>query len=342
MNINNLVRPNIQKMVAYSSARHEFTGAATTFLDANENPFDTGFNRYPDPLQHAVKAKLSQIKGVPEENIFLGNGSDEAIDLLMRIFCRPQVDHILTLPPTYGMYKVSAAISDIENRMIPLTADFQPKVDDILNAANAFSKLLFICSPNNPTGNDIELERIEALIQGFKGIVVVDEAYIDFAAQPSCTQFLKKHNNLVVLQTFSKAWGLAGIRLGMAFASSAIIQLFNKVKPPYNVNQLTQEAALKALENEAAQQSWVQTIKTQRTWLNQQLGALGMVKKIHPTHANFILAQFENPKKVYQYLVEKGIIIRDRTTVLLCDDCLRITVGTEGENRFLIESLKEY
>ncbi len=342
MNINNLVRPNIQKMVAYSSARHDFTGEATTFLDANENPFDTGFNRYPDPLQHAVKAKLSKIKSVPAKNIFLGNGSDEAIDLLMRIFCRPQVDHILTLPPTYGMYKVSAAISDIENRMIPLTSDFQPKVEEILNAANAFSKLLFICSPNNPTGNDIELERIEALIQGFKGIVVVDEAYIDFAGQPSCTQFLEKYNNLVVLQTFSKAWGLAGIRLGMAFASEEIIQLFNKVKPPYNVNQLTQEAALKALENEAAQQSWVQTIKMQRAWLAQQLTELNIVKKIHPTNANFILAQFENPKKIYQYLVQQGIIIRDRTNVLLCDDCLRITVGIEEENKFLIESLKNY
>lgn len=339
--IQQLVRPNIQKMVAYSSARHDFTGTATVFLDANENPFDTGFNRYPDPVQKMVKAKISKLKSVPYENIFLGNGSDEAIDLLMRIFCEPRQDHILTLPPTYGMYKVSAAIADVANRTIPLTPDFQPKVEEILKAANEQSKLLFICSPNNPTGNDIELNRIEQLIQGFNGIVVIDEAYIDFSNQSSCLQFLKQYNNLVVLQTFSKAWGLAGLRLGMAFASAEIIALFNKVKPPYNINQLTQATILNELDKYKTQQKRVDIIREERVRLQNGLGALAIVKKVYPTNANFILAQFENPKKVYQYLVDKGIVIRDRSDVILCNGCLRITVGTPEENKILMAALRE-
>lgn len=339
--IHQLVRPNIQKMVAYASARHEFTGQASIFLDANENPFDTGFNRYPDPLQKAVKAKISALKNVPIEQIFLGNGSDEAIDLLIRIFCEPRIDHILTLPPTYGMYKVSAAVSDVAVKRVNLTTDYQPRVDAILAAATPQSKILFICSPNNPTGNSIQLDLIEQLLQEFEGIVVVDEAYIDFASQRSTISFLAKYPNLVVLQTFSKAWGLAGIRLGMAFASKEIIDLFNKVKPPYNVNQLTQEAALKALEEQTTQKLWVSMILEQRTVIADALKQLLIVEKVYPSDANFILAKFQQPRKIYEYLIQQGIIIRDRSKVVLCEDCLRITVGKSNENQMLIKILSE-
>lgn len=340
--LNTLVRPNIIKLKPYSSARDEFKGTAEVYLDANENPFDTGLNRYPDPLQWKVKEKISVLKDVPTENIFLGNGSDEVIDLLVRIFCEPSEDHILTLPPTYGMYQVSADIANVEIRLVPLMTDFQPDVDKILAAADEYSKILFLCSPNNPTGNSLQLDKIRALLTNFSGIVAVDEAYIDFSAQKSCTELLSEFPNLVVMQTFSKAWGLAGIRLGMAFASTEIIHYFNKVKPPYNINQLTQTAALEALQNKAQQEQMVQTIIGQRALLQQYLISLEFVKRIYPSDANFLLVKVQDSKGAYQYLVEQGIIVRDRSNVALCEGCLRITVGTPEENEKLVQALVEF
>lgn len=342
MEIANLVRPNIRKLVPYSSARSEFKGKAEVFLDANENPFETGLNRYPDPLQWKLKAAISQLKGVPAEQIFLGNGSDEAIDLVVRIFCEPRQDHILILPPTYGMYQVSADIADVGIRSVSLTPDFQPDVDAILAAADEHSKILFICSPNNPTGNDVELERIRSLCAQFKGIVVVDEAYIDFSNQASCTSLLSEFPNLIVLQTFSKAWGMAGIRLGMAFASTEIIQLFNKVKPPYNINQLTQQIALEALEtSQDDYQQLLSTLLSERERLIKGLGELKFVEKIFPSDANFILVKMDDPNGTYQYLVEEGIIVRNRNSVHLCAGSLRITVGRPEENDALLTALNK-
>ncbi|NJN76922.1 MAG: histidinol-phosphate transaminase, partial [Saprospiraceae bacterium] len=265
------------------------------------------FNRYPDPLQYAVKERISKIKNVAIDNIFLGNGSDEAIDLLMRIFCEPRIDEIMILPPTYGMYQVSAAIADIAIKEVELTYDFQPYVDAILAISDEKTKILFLCSPNNPTANSFELETMEHLVKHFNGIVVIDEAYIDFAAQESCMNWISKYPNLVILQTFSKAWGLAGIRLGMAFANKEIIDLLNKVKPPYNINQLTQGVALQTLDNQSKTQTYIKEILTERTNLINTLNELKMVKKVYPTDANFILAKFENPRKVYDFLVSKGI-----------------------------------
>lgn len=342
MEIANLVRPNIRKLVPYSSARSEFKGKAEVFLDANENPFETGLNRYPDPLQWKLKAAISQLKGVPAEQIFLGNGSDEAIDLVVRIFCEPRQDHILILPPTYGMYQVSADIADVGIRSVSLTPDFQPDVEAILAAADEHSKILFICSPNNPTGNDVELERIRSLCAQFKGVVVVDEAYIDFSNQTSCTSLLAEFPNLIVLQTFSKAWGMAGIRLGMAFASLEIIQLFNKVKPPYNINQLTQQIALEALEtSQDDYRHLLSTLLSERERLIQGLGELKFVEKIFPSDANFILVKMDDPNGTYQYLVEEGIIVRNRNSVHLCAGSLRITVGRPEENDALLTALNK-
>ncbi|MDX2069048.1 MAG: histidinol-phosphate transaminase [Haliscomenobacter sp.] len=342
MEIANLVRPNIRKLVPYSSARSEFKGKAEVFLDANENPFETGLNRYPDPLQWKLKAAISQLKGVPAEQIFLGNGSDEAIDLVVRIFCEPRQDHILILPPTYGMYQVSADIADVGIRTVSLTPDFQPDVEAILAAADEQSKILFICSPNNPTGNDVELERIRSLCAQFKGVVVVDEAYIDFSNQASCTSLLPEFPNLIVLQTFSKAWGMAGIRLGMAFASPEIIQLFNKVKPPYNINQLTQQIALEALEtSQDDYRQILSTLLSERERLVRGLGELKFVEKIFPSDANFILVKMDDPNGTYQFLVEEGIIVRNRNSVHLCAGSLRITVGRPEENDALLTALNK-
>ena len=342
MEIANLVRPNIRKLVPYSSARSEFKGKAEVFLDANENPFETGLNRYPDPLQWKLKAAISQLKGVPAEQIFLGNGSDEAIDLVVRIFCEPRQDHILILPPTYGMYQVSADIADVGIRSVSLTSDFQPDVEAILAAADEHSKILFICSPNNPTGNDVELERIRSLCAQFRGIVVVDEAYIDFSNQASCTSLLSEFPNLIILQTFSKAWGMAGIRLGMAFASLEIIQLFNKVKPPYNINQLTQQIALEALEtSQDDYRQLLSTLLNERERLLKGLGELKFVEKIFPSDANFILVKMDDPNGTYQYLVEEGIIVRNRNSVHLCAGSLRITVGRPEENDALLTALNK-
>ena len=341
MNINQLVRKNILNMKPYSSARDEFKGVASVFLDANENPYDTGLNRYPDPLAWAVKKELSAIKKVAPENIFLGNGSDEVIDVLMRIFCEPNVDNIITLPPTYGMYQVSADTCGVEVIKINLDENFQPKIEEILRGANERSKILFICSPNNPSGNAIESGLILNLINNFKGIVVVDEAYSDFSKQPSCSEWIGTFSNLVVMQTFSKAWGLAGIRLGMAFASREIIDLMNKVKPPYNVNQLTQQAALDALKNVEKKNEQVAEILEQRAKMAEILRGLDVVEKVYPSDANFLLVKVRQANALYNYLLKKEIVVRNRHTVVLCEDCLRITIGVPDENAKLVKALKD-
>ncbi|MCP3932196.1 MAG: histidinol-phosphate transaminase [Bacteroidetes bacterium] len=342
MEIEKLARENIRKLKPYSSARSEFSGRAEIFLDANENPYPSGLNRYPDPLQRTLKKKISALKGVAEENIFLGNGSDEVIDLLIRIFCEPIKDHIITLPPTYGMYQVSAGIAGVEVRKIPLTPDFQVDVPLILNMANNFSKLLFLCSPNNPTGNSLEKESIQYLAKYFKGILVIDEAYIDFSKQGSCIELLRDFPNIVVMQTFSKAWGLAGIRLGMAFASKPIIDFLNKVKPPYNINQLTQNAALEALGNIKEVQKRKEEILVERKILRQKLTAFLFVQHIYPSDANFLLVKVETPDALYDFLIQKKIIVRNRSKVLLCEGCLRITVGTPEENEKMLKALASY
>lgn len=340
MNLQSLVRSNIWNLTPYSSARDEFKGKADVFLDANENPFNTGLNRYPDPLQWQLKRKIAGIKNIPAEQIFLGNGSDEVIDLLFRIFCEPQQDHIIILPPTYGMYQVSADIAAVQVKKIPLTSSFQPNVSAIREAAGEHSKILFLCSPNNPTGNAIDQEMILEILQFFPGIVAVDEAYIDFSGKPGCMSLLSGHPNLVVFQTFSKAWGLAALRLGMAFASPEIIGFFNKVKAPYNLNQLTQEMALSLLDQLDQTQQMVTTILSQRALLAAALPNIPYVQKVYPSDANFLLVKMDQPNEVYKQLVEQGIIVRNRSNVVLCEGCLRITVGTEQENRRLLEAME--
>ncbi|GAA4174244.1 MULTISPECIES: histidinol-phosphate transaminase [Sphingobacterium] len=344
-NLNNLLRENIKKLVPYSSARDEFKGEASILIDANENPFGSplnhDYNRYPDPLQHQVKAKLSNIKGVPAENIFLGNGSDEAIDILYRAFCTPGVDNVILVPPTYGMYEVSANINDVAFKKVNLTADYQLDLDGIANAIDAHTKLIFICSPNNPTGNSIRRQDIETVLNNFQGLVVVDEAYINFSAVKSFTQELAEYPNLVVLQTLSKAWGLAALRLGMAFASKEIIAVYNKIKPPYNINQATQDIVLEALNNVDQVNDWIKETVSEREKLVRELLELDYVQYITPSDANFILVKMEQPREVYDYLVQYGIIVRDRSKVELCEGCLRITVGTPAENRTLLEKLNQ-
>jgi histidinol-phosphate aminotransferase len=348
MNLQNIVRPNIWQLKPYSSARDEFKKGeimASIFLDANENPFPTGFNRYPDPLANDVKILLSSLKGVMPQQIFLGNGSDEAIDLLMRIFCEPKEDSILILPPTYGMYEVSADTNNVAIQRINLTANFELPTAEILQLLRGGAKqpkLLFICNPNNPTANSLDKEAIFEILKIFNGIIVIDEAYIDFSKQSSFVNHLNEFPNLVVLQTFSKAWGLAGIRLGMAFASPEIIALFNKVKPPYNINQLTQNVAFRALQNPMRIQRTVKAILRQRDLLIKNLEKLAFVQKIFPTDANFVLISVSKANEMYQYLVEKGIIVRNRNNVILCEGCLRITIGTAAENKKLLEALKQF
>jgi len=342
IDINNLVCKHILDMKPYASARSEFKGEALVYLDANENTLQNKYNRYPDPLQQKLKEQIAEMKELNPKQIFLGNGSDEAIDLLLRIFCNAGQDAIITLPPTYGMYKVSASICNVENIEIPLQDDFQPDVEAILNAQTEGAKLLFICSPNNPTGNDIALSSIEQLIKSFEGIVVVDEAYIDFSSQVSCLELLTQYSNLVVLQTFSKAWGMAGIRLGMAFASEEIINLFNKVKPPYNVNELTQGFAVKRLKNRADFEYDVLAIISERERLKSDLEGFYFVKKVYPSAANFLLIKVLHPDKIYHYLIDQGIIVRNRSQVTLCADCLRITVGSASENELLKRTLYNF
>lgn len=345
-NLTALLRENIRNLVPYSSARDEFKGEASVFLDANENAFGSplphDYNRYPDPLQHQVKHKLSSIKGVPAENMFLGNGSDEAIDILYRAFCTPKIDNVILVPPTYGMYEVSANINDVEVRKVNLTADYQLDLDGIAEALDTHTKLIFVCSPNNPTGNSINPLDIETLLVNFKGIVVVDEAYINYSKQKSFTYSLPEFPNLVVLQTLSKAWGLAALRLGLAFASKEIIEVFNKIKPPYNINQATQDLVLEALNNYEVVNEWIRETIKERETLVSQLDALQQVEKITPSDANFILVKLQDPRSLYDFLVDKGIIVRDRSNVALCDGCLRITVGTKLENERLINEIQEF
>jgi histidinol-phosphate aminotransferase len=344
--LNNILRENIKNLTPYSSARDEYTGEASVFLDANENaygsPLETAYNRYPDPLQYQVKLKLSQIKGVPPRNIFLGNGSDEAIDILFRSFCNPGVDNVIIVPPTYGMYQVSANINDVEAKKVLLTEEYQLNLDGIAEAIDKNTKLIFICSPNNPTGNSINRDDIETLLANFNGIVVIDEAYINFSRQKTFIQELTEYANLVVLQTLSKAWGLAGLRVGMAFASEEIIEVMNKVKPPYNVNEASQQLALQALNNVSLVNLWIKETLEQRDSLVLALKEFDFVLDIYPSDANFILVKTTNAKSIYDFLVQHGIIIRDRSKVELCEGCLRITIGTPDENKILLSTLQQY
>lgn len=345
-NLDSLVRENIKRMTPYSSARHEFSGAATIFLDANENSFGSplpqNFNRYPDPQQLPLKEKISSIKGVPVQNIFLGNGSDEAIDLLFRIFCEPGKDNIIIFPPTYGMYEVCAEVNNIEVKKVPLTTSFQLDMDALEASVNGHTKLIFVCSPNNPTGNSINRSDIEVLLNNFNGIVVIDEAYINYAKQKTFIPELTEYPNLVILQTLSKAWGLAGLRLGMAFAGQPLIDYMNKVKYPYNINSATQQLALEALGNISSVNNWTKTTVDQKEFLAAELLKLPITQTVYPSDANFILVRLTGAKKIYEYLSAKGIIVRDRSKIILCDDCLRITIGTPEENKQLIEALKQY
>lgn len=344
--INNIIRKNIANLTPYSSARDEFQGEASVYLDANENafgsPLEQQYNRYPDPLQYKVKKRLSEIKGVPPRNIFLGNGSDEAIDILFRSFCNPGVDNVILVPPTYGMYEVSANINDIQIKKVKLTEEYQLNLEGIAEAIDEHTKMIFICSPNNPTGNSINRDDIETLLANFNGLVVIDEAYINFSRQKSFIQELTEYANLVILQTLSKAWGLAGLRVGMAFASEEIIEVMNKVKPPYNINEASQELALKALENVDQVNQWIKDILNQRDRLVLTLKNFDFVLDIYPSDANFILVKTTAPKDIYNFLVDKGIIVRDRSKVDLCEGCLRITVGTPAENDALIENLQQF
>lgn len=344
--LNNLLRENIKKLTPYSSARDEFKGEASVYLDANENslgsPLTRWYNRYPDPLQWKVKEKLSAIKGVRPENIFLGNGSDECIDILYRAFCDPGRDNIIICPPTYGMYEVSANINDVEIRKVPLTPAYQLNLEGIEDAVDEHTKIIWLCSPNNPTGNSLNREDVELVLNNFAGLVVVDEAYINFSRHRSFVQELEEYPNLVVLQTLSKAWGLAGLRLGMTFAGESIINIYNKVKPPYNISEATQELVLKALEEVGMVNDMIRILVDQRNQLSKALSQVEMVQKIHPSDANFLLVQMPDANKVYNFLLEKGIVVRDRSKVTLCEGCLRITVGTEAENNKLISALKDY
>ena len=338
-----LVRKNIWNLAPYSSARNEYSGhAAHVFLDANENPYNQPLNRYPDPLQEEVKARLAAIKGVGADHIFLGNGSDEAIDLCYRIFCNPQVDNVVAIEPTYGMYQVCADINDVEYRRVLLDSHFQITADKLLVACDDHTKLIWICSPNNPTGNDINRQEIERVLQRFEGIVVVDEAYSDFSAAKPFRTEIAKYPNLIVLNTMSKAWGCAAIRLGMAFASKDIIGLFNKVKYPYNINYLTQQKALDMLADPYAVDQWVRILLAERTQLANAFSELPCCIGVYPTDANFFLAKVTDAQAIYDYLVREGIIVRNRTKVSLCGNCLRITVGTKNENNELLGALRKY
>lgn len=344
--IDNLLRPHIKSIKPYSSARDEYSGKEGVFLDANENPYGslTGepFNRYPDPYQLEIKEKLSFVKEVRPSQIFLGNGSDEAIDLLMRAFCIPGKDNIILLPPTYGMYEVSASINDIAVKKITLTEDYQLRPDAILSAVDINSKIIFICSPNNPSGNKMNRKDIRSIITGFDGLVVVDEAYIDFSDEPSFTTELSAFPNLLVMQTFSKAWGMANLRIGMAFASEEIIRILNLIKPPYNISGLTQQKVLESLDQADKINDLVQTVLKEKDRLSKALEKLSFISHIYPSNANFVLVKMIGAKKVYDHLINDLIIVRDRSKVVLCEDCLRISVGTREENEVLIGELEKY
>lgn len=345
-NLASLVRSNIKKLSPYSSARDEFSGKASVFLDANENslgsPLTKWYNRYPDPLQKKVKEKISFIKKVPVEQIFLGNGSDEPIDILLRCFCEPQVDEVIIMPPTYGMYEVSANINNVTIRKVPLTPSYQIDLEQLEQSIQPNTKIIWICSPNNPTGNSMDRQSIEMILNNFDGLVVIDEAYINFSRQKSFVADLNEYPNLVVMQTLSKAWGLAGLRMGMAFASKEIIQYMNKVKPPYNISEPVQELALKALDEIGQVNDMIKAIVDMRAALEKDLMNIEIVEKIYPSDANFLLVKFQDAKAVYEYLLDREIVVRDRSNVQRCEDCLRITVGTERENKILVETLKSF
>ena len=338
-----LTRKNIWDLAPYSSARNEYAGReARVFLDANENPYNQPFHRYPDPLQLELKAALSKVKGVPAENIFLGNGSDEAIDLPYRCFCNPGVDNVVAIEPTYGMYKVCADINDTEYRTVLLDEQYQTTAEKLLAATDEHTKIIWLCTPNNPTGNCLNRDEVIKVIEGFEGLVIVDEAYSDFSTQKPLRTELAKYPNLIVLNTMSKAWGCAAIRLGMAFASEEIITIFNKVKYPYNVNQLTQQQALEALKDPFEVDNWVKILLQERTRMMDAFEMLPICHKVYPTDANFFLAKMTDATKIYNYLVDKGIIVRNRNRVQLCQNCLRITIGTKTENSELIAALRQY
>ncbi len=341
-----LIRENIKKLVPYSSARDEFSGAAKVFLDANENalgsPLTKWYNRYPDPHQVKLKQAISTVKSVSPENIFLGNGSDEVIDLLYRCFCNPGTDNVIICPPTYGMYEVSANINDVQIKKAPLLPDFQLDLVHLENLVDEHTKLIWICSPNNPSGNSINRADVEMVLNNFNGLVVVDEAYINFSRQKSFVQELQDYPNLVVMQTFSKAWGLAGLRLGMAFASTDIIEVMDRVKPPYNINQVTQELTLKALEEVDQVNHMITELVDMREALKKVFEQLPVVEKVFPSDANFLLVKVLEAKRLYNFLLTKGIVVRDRSNVILCDECLRITIGSEQENTQLVDALLDW
>ena len=342
-NLEELTRANIWSLAPYSSARNEYAGReARVFLDANENPYNQPFNRYPDPLQLELKAAISKVKGVPAANIFLGNGSDEAIDLPYRCFCEPGVDNVVAIEPTYGMYKVCADINAVEYRPVLLDENYQIVAEQLLAATDAHTKIIWICTPNNPTGNCLKREEVIKVIEGFEGLVIVDEAYSDFSSQKTLRSELSKYPNLIVLNTMSKAWGCAAIRLGMAFASKEIIHIFNKVKYPYNVNLLTQQQALEALKDPFEVDNWVKILLQERARMMDAFSMLPICEKVYPTDANFFLAKMTDATKIYNYLVDKGIIVRNRHRVQLCQNCLRITIGTKTENSELIAALRQY
>ena len=336
-----LTRPNVWALKPYSSARDEYSGVeASVFLDANENPYHAPFNRYPDPLQKELKSLIAPLKHVCEEQIFLGNGSDEAIDLVFRAFCTPSVDNVVAIDPTYGMYQVCAEVNDVEYRKVLLDEHYQFSAEKLLAATDDYTKAIFLCSPNNPTGNNLCRGEIESLLHSFDGLVIVDEAYADFSSERSFLFDLDKYPNLIVLQTFSKAWGCAAIRLGMAFACPQIIGLFNKIKYPYNVNLLTQQEAISLLQDPVKVQDWIRILLQERTRLMDEFSKLSCCETIYPTDANFFFTKVTDAKKIYEYLVSKGIIVRNRTHVALCGNCLRITIGTSEENDTLLEALK--
>lgn len=336
-----LIRPNIWSLAPYSCARNEFTGEASVFLDANENPYNQPYNRYPDPLQVQLKEKIAALKGVRPTQIMLGVGSDEPIDLIFRIFCEPAQDNVVAINPTYGMYGVCADINNVAYKQVNLNDNFSLDAQNVLDACDANTKVIFLCSPNNPTGNSLERSEIEKIVTRFDGIVVIDEAYIDFSNEPSWLASLNAYPNIIVLQTFSKAWGMAALRCGMAFASEDIIAFFNKVKYPYNLNLLTQEAVLKQVEAVEQKNKWVETLLAERSKMIANLQNLPLVKHIYPTDANFVLAKVDDANKTYTYLVNKGIIVRNRNSVTLCQGCLRITIGTPQENQELLTALAQ-
>lgn len=346
INISELIRPHLIDMKPYASARDEFTGKSEVYLDANENSLGSvgtrDLSRYPDPHQQEIKRKLSEIKHITTDQIFIGNGSDEPIDLLIRAFCEPLQDEIIILPPTYGMYEVSANVNNVPVKKVPLTTDFQLNISAIENGITDNSKLIFVCNPNNPTGTRIADSEVINILERFNGLVIVDEAYIDFSEKQSFIRLIEQYNNLVVLQTFSKAWGLAAARVGMLFGSEEVVGVLNKIKPPYNVNEMSQEAVIYALENEQQKKAFVDEIVKERASLETELSQLAIVQSIYPSDTNFLLVRVAEPDRLYHYLIENGIIVRNRSKVMLCEGCLRITVGTREENQRLLEAIKEF